>query len=117
MTRKTFHLLTVGSLLIFPVRAAMAFKNWEHQAATQIAVSKAASNGAADMNLYSDPVTSWSWGIGVPLFGNPAEQLAHNGDQTVAGYTQNGGPFQTFLNRVFEQYMQFNFDNQSPQQE
>lgn len=79
------------------LRSAFAFQSGQHQRITNNSVSLASAD-CPDIQKFSSLISGWSWGIGgtsnmsgfdetvIALFGNtgnPAEELAHLGDQPV----------------------------------
>jgi hypothetical protein len=103
------------------VDPAQAFKSPEHQAATTQAVNSAGTV-APDIQKFGNQIINWSFGIsagGTGLLGEPAEQLAHAGDQTlsISDVHNNQGPFDSFMTQITDQYQQQNFSNDAPRLE
>ena len=105
-------IFTILIILILAV-ASDAFKSPEHEFISEDAVNRATAAGAMDIGFYNNLLISWTWGIGQPLLGNPAEQLAHLEDQTqpFSATIYDGGNFADLLRRAQSQYLQFNFSS------
>ncbi len=115
----------LSAALLFAIAGtARAFKNNQHDAASNLAVSHTGSE-AADIQKFKSLIVGWSYGINYSIFGvsgfagKPAEQLAHVGDQRrdISTVFNNNGDFAGFLGRARQQYLTQNFGSELAGQE